>query len=280
MDFMNAFEKKVENTIKKYNLLNKKEKVLVACSGGKDSTVILYILDKLGYNVQGLIVDLEIGNYSKINIENIRGFCQQHGLKLNETSFNEEFGYSKCKLESALKEKGTNLNSCSICGVLRRYLLNKKAREMKVNKIVTGHNLDDEAQAIMMNFFRNTMTLQSRLGPVSGNIKDKKFIQRVKPLYFHLESDIKKYSQTKKLKILYDRCPCITNSFRNKVRNILNNLKDSDKIKQNIVNNFLKQLPKLKQQQKTTTKILACIKCNEPSSKDVCTTCKIIETLK
>jgi len=74
---MNAFEKKVENTIKKYNLLNKKEKVLVACSGGKDSTVILYILDKLGYNVQGLIVDLEIGNYSKINIENIRGFCRQ-----------------------------------------------------------------------------------------------------------------------------------------------------------------------------------------------------------
>ena len=280
MDFKNKFENTVKKTIKKYDLLNKKEKVVVACSGGKDSTVILYLLQKWGYNVSGLIVDLEIGNYSKTNLKNIKDFCKKHDIELYETSFREDFGYSKCKLERELKKKDVKLNSCSICGVLRRYMLNKKAREFKFDKIVTGHNLDDEAQAIMMNFFRNTMQKQSRLGPVSGSIKDKKFIPRVKPLYFCLEKDIKKYSQLKKFKVLYDRCPCIIDSFRNKVRDLLNNLPNNDKAKENVVKRFVAILPRLKKQNFLNETIKSCSLCGEPSSESVCTTCKIIEKVR
>ena len=49
-------EFKINDTIKKYNLLEKDDKVAVALSGGKDSTTTLYFLKKLGYDVQGLMI--------------------------------------------------------------------------------------------------------------------------------------------------------------------------------------------------------------------------------
>jgi len=279
MNFAHKFENTVKKTIRKYNLFNKTDKIIVACSGGKDSTTVLYILNKLGYNVHGLIIDLEIGNYSKTNLKNTRNFCQKYNIKLHEISFRKEFGYSKCKIESKLKSKQIYFNSCTICGVLRRHLLNKKARQLKFDKIVTGHNLDDEAQSILMNFFRNTMSLQSRLGPISGNIQTKKFVPRVKPLYFCLEKDIKKYSQLHNFEVLYKKCPCISNSFRDKIREILNDLPENYKIKKNVVNNFLKISPRFKTKH-LQKKIPFCSKCNEPSSNPVCATCSIIERLK
>ncbi len=280
MNFTKQFEDKVKKTIVKYKLFTKKDKILVACSGGKDSTVALYLLKKLGYNVEALIVDLEIGNYSKKNLKNTKEFCKKRSIKLYETSFREEFGYSKCKMERILKSKGHNLNSCSVCGVLRRYMLNKKSRQLKFDKIVTGHNLDDEAQSIMMNFFRNTMHLQSRLGPISGNIQNKKFIPRVKPLYFCLEKDVKKYSKLHKFDVVYEKCPCLLNSYRLKVKEILDKLPNSTKIKKNIINNFLNIfLPKLKKQNSNVPKLLSCFVCGEPSSEKKCTTCRIMKKL-
>ena len=43
MEFIKEFESKVKKTIKDYNLINKNDKVLVASSGGKDSTTVLYL---------------------------------------------------------------------------------------------------------------------------------------------------------------------------------------------------------------------------------------------
>ena len=68
MEFTKQIQAKVEKTIKDYRLINKKDKILVACSGGKDSTTVLYILDKLGYSIEAITVDAVIGNYTKKNL--------------------------------------------------------------------------------------------------------------------------------------------------------------------------------------------------------------------
>lgn len=278
--FVKKIENKVKETIKKYNLLNKKEKILVAASGGKDSTSVLHILKKLGYNLEAITIDVAMGSYTKKNIQNLTDFCKKEKIRLYSMAIREEFGGSVCYIRSALSSKGTKLNSCAVCGVLRRYLVNKAAKQLKAKKLVTGHNLDDEAQSIMMNFFRNTLQKTARLGPRAGVKKTKGFIPRVKPLYFIPEKDVAKYAKIMKFPVHYGICPCSAEVFRRFTGNILTDYeKKNPKIKQNIIDNFLKSLPKLKQKYKGG-RAMPCNQCGEPSKAEVCRTCQIISQVK
>ncbi|GAF99732.1 unnamed protein product, partial [marine sediment metagenome] len=265
----------VKKTIEKYRLFSKKDKILVACSGGKDSTSILYILKKLGYNVAAITVDALIGNYTKKNLSNIKEFCKKQGVKLHIVSFRNEFGSSLCYLKSLLYRKGVKLGSCTICGVLRRYLLNKYARKLKVKVIVTGHNIDDEAQSVLMNLFKNNLELLARLGPKTGISNFKNFVPRVKPLYFVFEKEVKKYSKKMKFPVNYDACPCRVDAYRNHIHKLLDNYeKVNVDVKKNIIDSFLKVLPFLKKRFKVSEKPNYCSRCNEPSKRNICMCCQ------
>ncbi len=273
-------EANIKKTIKDYKLFTKKEKVFIAYSGGKDSTVILYILKKLGYNIEALTINAFIGNYSKENLKNSIKFCKKYNITLHQISFRDEFGYSLCYLRNLLHKKGYKIRSCTICGVLRRYLINKHGKILKAKKIIFGHNLDDEAQSIMMNFFRGNLEIGSRLGPITGSIKSKLFIPRVKPLYFVTEKQITQYSKEMNFPVVYTECPCSSDSYRRSIKELLNKLEKINKnIKKNIINNFLNILPKLKKKYKTNKEINLCKYCNEPCKTNICKTCQLISLI-
>jgi len=279
--FIEKFESEIKSTISKYKLLDKKDKILVACSGGKDSTAILYLLKKLGYNLVALTIDVSIGNYSKKNLENIRDYCKEWKIKLIEPSFRKEFGHSLCYIKSLLHSKEVKLRSCAICGILKRYIINKTARKIKATKVVTGHNLDDEAQNYLMNIFRNNLSINARLGPRSGLIRDIKFVPRVKPLYFTEEKDVKKYTKILKFNIVYGKCPCSSDAYRNTLRTLLDDYETKIKnIKKNILNDFTKVMPKYKKRFSTTKKLHHCSVCGEPAKQKICKSCKLIKILK
>ena len=279
--FMKDFSKQLESTIQRFNLLDKKDKVIVACSGGKDSTALLYLLNKLGYDVTALTIDVSIGDYSKKNLENIRKYCKEWKIPLIETSFKKEFGYSLCYIKDLLKSKNINIRSCTICGVLRRYIINRISRETKATKVATGHNLDDEAQNYLMNIFKTNLGINARLGPVSGLIKDKKFIPRIKPFYLTPEKEIEKYAKHLGLDLVYTKCPCSVDAYRNALRQLLNEYEPKiNKIKQNIIRDFLANSEKYKQRFATKEKISYCKLCNEPCKETICKSCQLINLIK
>jgi len=278
--FKNYFEKKVRSTIRKYKLFTRKDKIGIAVSGGKDSTTVLYILNKEGYDVEAITIDAAIGNYTKKNLNNLKKFCKNNKIKLHVISFRDEFGMSLCYMRDVLNKKGFNYSSCMLCGILKRYLLNKYSKKLKFNCLATGHNLDDEAQAFLMNVFRNDIKLAIRQGPIAGITTSKQFIKRIKPLYNITENEVIKYSKIMKFPVNYEICPCSTDAYRKEYRNILDNFeKKHPNVKYNIVKFHENLILPLKNKLKKE-KIPLCKKCGEPASKDVCMTCQIFEAIK
>ncbi|MBI2564551.1 TIGR00269 family protein [Candidatus Woesearchaeota archaeon] len=279
--FIEQFEQKVKQTIKRFSMFKPDDKILVAVSGGKDSTAVLYTLKKFGYKFEAVTVDAHIGCYTEQNLKNIRKHCQNLGIILHEIPFRKVFGASLCFIKDTLSQKGFNLKSCTVCGVLRRYILNKKAREIGATKLVTGHNLDDESQAFFMNLMKNKLDLCARSGPVNGMSKHKNLVQRVKPLYLTREEDIVKYSKMMQFPVYYGKCPCSVEGFRNSIKDGLNNVEEKfPKAKENIINYFLNIRDKLQKNYALNKAPDECIHCGEPCSSEICRACKILVDFK
>lgn len=270
--FVKYFENKVKSTIKKYKLFRENDKIIVACSGGKDSTTVLYLLNKL-FKVEAIAIDEGIKGYRKHTLIDLKQFCKQHEIPLHIYSFKQEFGFNLDKIKDENR-------ICMHCGVLRRYLLNKKSRGF--DKLTTGHNLDDEAQSILMNLFKTNIGSLVRLGPISGVVKDPKFVPRVKPLYLCTEKETFIYSRLMQFDINYAECPYAITSFRAGVRDALNDYEQSNPgSKANLVENFLSLIPRLKKEYAKSKRTFGyCKLCGEPSTLNICNACYLVKNIK
>ena len=278
--FTEYFESKVFRTIRQFEILDKEENLGVALSGGKDSLTVLHLLKKISIQnpkikINAIAIDEGIAGYRDKTLIAAQKFCDENKIQLHIFSYKEEFGLT---LDEMLKI--LNVKPCSICGIFRRYLLNKKSRELKLTKLATGHNLDDECQSIIMNQMRNDIQMSARLGPKVGITTNEKFVQRIKPLYLCTEKEVTTYAFLNSLLDNFNECPNAVHSFRAQVRDMLNGMEQKfPGTKYSIVNSFLETLPMLKQKFKGGI-LQVCSKCNEPSSNDICNACIYLEKLK
>ena len=278
--FIKYFERKTLKTIKKYQLINRKDHIVVAVSGGKDSLSLLHLLNKLSvkkdFKFSALLIDEGIKSYRDETIKTTKNFCEKNNIQLHISSYKEVTG----KTLDRIKKQFPDTIACSMCGVLRRYILNKKSRELKADKLATGHNLDDEAQSIIMNQLKNNIALSARLGPITGVKKDKRFVPRIKPFYFITEKEIASYAFLNGLMDKFNECTYCTESNRFVIRDMLNNLEQKyPGTKHSIVASFLEILPLLKEKYKSQ-KINSCKICNEPSSSEICNACNLLQKIK
>ena len=271
-EFVEVFEQRVRDTISDSKLFDN-QKLLVAASGGKDSTVLLYLMKKFGYDIEALTINAHIGCYSDESLENLKKFCSKENIKLHEVSLQEEFGYKLCHIMAIMEERGFNKTSCSICGTLRRYLLNKYAKELDAKILLTGHNLDDESDAILMTIFRGDLKQIARIGPLAMN---RSFVKKVKPLYFIFEDEVERYSKVKNFDVHYGRCPCSVKGSRR----FYYELGLNPEKKFNLTKNIINSIPKLKSYFKGTSDLKQCGLCEQPSSNEICQTCMILSALK
>ncbi len=266
--FLHFVEKKVDATIKKYNLITKKDKIVVAVSGGKDSLTVLSILRKYNKNLLALCIDEGIAGYREHTVKDMKQFCERHTIPYMIVSYKKEFGMSLDEMLTKLKEK-----PCTVCGIFRRYFLNKKARELHATKLATGHNADDEAQAVLMNLFRHQLDVLPRLGPRTGVIQDTLFIPRIKPLYEVTEKETAAYAFLQGFSIRFTECPHSTRAYRGEVGEFLNDIENKYKgSKKRMLQWFLTQLPSLK---KTVPQapVQHCASCHEPCMQKICKAC-------
>lgn len=267
-----------KSTIRNNELLQKGQKVGVALSGGKDSTVLLYLLNKLkndlGLKVVAITIDEGIKGYRENGLKLSKKMCKDLGVEHHIISFKKDFG----KTMDQIVKKNKEVSPCYYCGVFRRYLLNKTARELGLDVLATGHNLDDEAQGILMNLMRGNSGKMFRIGAKVGVKGFDMFVPRVKPLRDIPEREIAIYALLKNYPADFHKdCPYVVLSFRDSVRLHLNQLEEKfPGTKITIVRTF-DQFKKTKAEDYPLPK--KCPKCGELTSSDMCKTCKILETL-
>ncbi len=273
--FFSHFEKTVLDTISKFNLLSKEQRIAVACSGGKDSSVLLYILKNQGYNVTALAVDEGIAGYRDKTLEDLRLLCAQLNVPLKLVSYAQNFGTT---LDLHLA-KNPSVRACSVCGVWRRSLLNKAAREF--DAIATGHNLDDEAQSVLMNLFKANTKVLARMGPRSGTITNPSFTARVKPLYFCSEKETAAYALLKQFPVQFTECPNATTSMRAFIRDEINSLELSRPgAKRAVIDWFLSNIDEIRSSSLLHTPIALCKLCGEPTEHQICRACEETKNLE
>lgn len=284
-EFIRYFENKVYKTIKKFKLFELDDKIVVAVSGGKDSITVLYLVRQylarknLHKNITALVIDEGIADYREHTIKFLEKFCKELDVNLHIHSYKKKFGQTLDTSVEVLNKKGMNVSPCNICGTFRRNALNVGARELGATKVVTGHNLDDETQNVLLNIFKNNYKILARLGPNNGVVKNSMFIPRVKPLYLCTEKEVRLYTILKGFDVGYDECPYSKGSFRDELADIINVLEDNHKgVKNSIINFFLEIKPMLAEKFLNVeggSDVKFCTQCGEPSQRVVCNTCEM-----
>jgi len=283
--FIEYFENKVYDCIDKYELVKEGDKILVGVSGGKDSLTVLYLLNKkFKNNVTAYSVDEGIAGYRDKSLEDAKFFCEQHNISLITESIKHNFGITLDQTVSNTEKK-----PCSVCGVFRRYLLNK---HREYDLLATGHNMDDEIQSILMNLTKNQMGLLGRCGPKPGIVSSDKFLQRIKPLYFCTEKEVMAYSFLMNFKTSFVECPYAKTSFRAAIRDEINDYESKvNGTKERIIMNFLDLVHDLNIYSDeninkdlsisiTLNPITGCNSCGEPTTRELCHACSLKKELR
>jgi uncharacterized protein (TIGR00269 family) len=279
--FTRKIENKVFKTIEDYQLIEKNDGVLVALSGGKDSMSLLEILNDK-FNVEAMFIDLGIEDFSKNSKEIIKKYCSEKSVKLKVINLKDELGFSISEIVPTLNDLG--FNTCNVCGTIKRYVLNRNARGYE--KLATGHNMDDEISSIFMNIFKANIRANASLGPKTGIFSDEKFVQRIKPLYFCTNDEIRKYALLKGIPFFDEKCHLRQGAFRVFVSEELKNLFDSNEkfinAKKKIIKSYLNYLKPRSLEIFTNKKVKMnyCSECGEPSSQKICSVCKTIRLIK
>ena len=268
--------------MRKYKMFGPKEHIVVAVSGGKDSLSLLHYLYGLaekvpGWEISALLIDEGIKNYREYTVKDFLRVVNELGVNYRIASFREYFGYTLDEIIEIGRKKGLPYRPCSYCGVFRRYLLNKVAREMGATVLATAHNLDDVIQTFIMNIIRNSWDKIARLGPVTGVVEHPLFVKRVKPFIEVLEKETTIYALVNGLiKPEFYECPYVVFNMRVLIRKHLNELEEKyPGTKYSLLRSMLEIIDYLNKHRDEIIKgeLQQCRVCGEVSSHPICRAC-------
>ena len=201
---------KVKETIKRYKLIENKDKIVVGVSGGPDSICLVNVLN-------------EIKDEGEINFELI--VCHINHMIREEATGDEEFVKKYCeekkipffvkhaKVQEIAKEKKIGTEEA---GRLIRYeFFEEILKQTNSNKIATAHTKNDNAETVLMNIIRGSGV--SGLKGIKA-IRNEKYI---KPLIDVSREEVEEYCEKEKLNPRHDKTNDENIYTRNKVRNIL-----------------------------------------------------------
>lgn len=190
-------------------MLSSGDAVLVGVSGGPDSVVLLFLLVSLKKEFNLKITVAHLDHKLRPNSYKDLKFVENLARKLNLPFVSKCINISKLEKRGSLEE---------IARHIRFNFFFETAKKLGIKKIALGHNLDDQAETVLMRLIRG-----SGLSGLSA-IKPVKKIDRfiiIRPLIEIKRVQIEKFLKRKKIKTRTDYTNKDTMFFRNKIRHEL-----------------------------------------------------------
>jgi len=251
-------------------MFTREDRILIAVSGGKDSLSLWDILWKLGYQADGLYIGLGIDggvHYSTQSQDYARLFAVQRGLNLHIVDIPELYGET-IEAMTARTRRGKN-KPCSVCGIVKRHVMNRIAQEKGYTVLATGHNLDDEAAVLFGNTMNWLPAYLTRQSPVLEAARPG-LARKAKPLCRMYERDMAAYALLSGIEYIYEECPYSVGSKTIYYKDILNRMEnDRPGAKLSFYLSFLQAKENgmfAPQADQRAEQVHACTKCGQPTS--------------
>ncbi|MDR3548421.1 MAG: ATP-binding protein [Candidatus Pacebacteria bacterium] len=276
--FVMTFEEEIHQTILAWKMYSPGDTVAVAVSGGKDSTVLMHVLDLLnkrhnyGIKLHLLSVDEGICGYRDKSLETVYKNKDKYNLPLKVLSFKDMYGYT---VDEIVKMKGLE-SCCTHCGVLRRQAFDRGAMLIKANKVATGHNADDTAETVLMNVLRGDVNRIEKAA-VAITHGGEGMCARTRPLLYCYEKEIVMYSHYRKLLYFSTECGYNPMAYRGNLRGLIKDLERVDS--QSVINILHSGSAIVLKQKVKKSKKCVCSRCGFASSQKLCKACTILEML-
>jgi len=224
--FLEWMPEQTQRFIEKYKMFDHADKILVAVSGGKDSLSLWDILRRLGYQADGLYIGLGIEGgigYSDESRRLSEQFAAERALKLNVVEVESTYGATIPEL-AVISNRGHG-KPCSVCGLSKRYIMNRAAHDGDYTVLATGHNLDDEAAVLMQNTLNWAGSYLVRQAPVLEASRPG-LARKVKPLCRFYEREMAAYAIVRGIEYIYDECPHAVGSTTIYYKEVLNQMEE------------------------------------------------------
>ncbi|AMD22439.1 HGR100Wp [Eremothecium sinecaudum] len=223
--FFHVFETEIHNTIVSNNLFYRGEKIAVGASGGKDSTVLAYILkllnERYDYGIEIVLLSIDEGimGYRDDSLATVKRNQKQYGLPLEIVSYKDLYNWTMDEIVACAGIR----NSCTYCGVFRRQALDRGAAMLNINHVVTGHNADDMAETVLMNILRGDVARLEKSTAIITQSSGSP-IKRSKPFKYSYQKEIVLYAHYKKLDYFSTECTYAPEAFRGTARELMKKL--------------------------------------------------------
>lgn len=269
--FTKFFRKRVNLEFRNELKIKEPLKLGVALSGGKDSSVALFETNRIfgkrrDLRIIAVTIDEGIESYRPKTLVAAQNLAKRLGLEHKIVKIKDRFETTMDHISSEGR-----LAPCSYCGVFRRKLLNDVAIESHVDYMITGLNLDDTTQSIVMNFARGEIERFERMGP-HFRTKDG-LVPRLQPLRRIPEKEVLLYAILQDIEFSHATCPYADRAIRNEFRESIDSWEErTPGTKFSILNSFDKirgiVLPPAE------AVMSRCRICGSPTSGDICKSCQ------
>lgn len=246
--------------------------IAIALSGGKDSAVALalthrYFSRRPSVHLVALTVDEGIEGYRGETIRAAEELTRSLGVEHRIVHFKEALGVTTDDASRELPDTAP----CSFCGVWRRQLLNRTAREVGAAALVLGFNLDDLAQTVLMNLARADLGRIARMAPHRETQPG--LVPRLAPLAPIPEREVYLYARLSGIPFDHAECPHAGAAARNVFREVVWKLEESLPGTRHSLLRTQERLSALLRESDDSPSPGRCVDCGEAATGERCRAC-------